>query len=91
MYGKGEDIREWLYVSDCAEAIFKILKKGIPSGIYNVGSGYEKPNIEIAKMIFSLLEKSEDLIEFVEDRPGHDFRYLLDFSKIKNILDGKLK
>lgn len=86
VYGKGENIREWLYVSDCAEAIFKILEKGIPGEIYNVGSGYEKPNIEIVKTILSLLGKSEDLIEFVEDRPGHDFRYSLDFSKIKETL-----
>ncbi len=84
VYGKGENIREWLYVSDCAEAIFKIINKGIAGEIYNVGSGQEKKNIEVVKKILDLLEKDYSLIEFVKDRPGHDFRYSLNSSKIRN-------
>lgn len=84
VYGDGKNIREWLYVSDCVDAIFSIIEKGKIGEIYNVGSGEEKENIEVVKTILHILNKPEDLITFVEDRPGHDYRYALDTSKIKN-------
>jgi len=83
VYGKGLNVREWLYVEDCAEAIFALIEKGKEGEIYNVASGEERRNIEVVKAILDLLGKSYDLIEFVKDRPGHDYRYSMDFSKVK--------
>ncbi len=91
VYGKGENVREWLYVSDCAEAIFKIINKGNTGEIYNVGSGQEKKNIEVVKKILDLLGKDYGLIEFVKDRPGHDFRYSLNSNKIRNKIGWETK
>jgi len=82
VYGKGENVREWLYVDDCAEGICDILEKGRDSEVYNLGSGQEKQNIEIAKMILKLMKKDDDMVEFVKDRPGHDLRYRLNSGKI---------
>ncbi|NWF75707.1 MAG: dTDP-glucose 4,6-dehydratase [Nitrospirae bacterium] len=82
VYGKGLNIREWLFVTDCAEAVFKIVKKGRTGEIYNIGSGIEKRNIEVVRTVLKLLGKSDELIEFVKDRPGHDFRYSLNSNKI---------
>lgn len=84
LYAKGENIREWLYVEDCAAGVYAVLEKGRIGEIYNLGSGQESRNIDVAKKILSILGKSEDLIEFVRDRPGHDFRYSLNSDKIKN-------
>src|SRR3972149_5177316 len=89
VYGKGENIREWLFVSDCVEAVFLMLEKGIAGEVYNIGSGEEKVNIEVVKSILRILGKSEDLIEFVKYRPGHDLRYSLNSDKIKNSLGWK--
>ncbi len=85
VYAKGLNRREWLYVSDCAEGVLRVLEKGKIGEIYNIGSGIEKKNIEVVKKILKLLSKPEGLISFVKDRPGHDFRYSLDFLKIKKI------
>jgi dTDP-glucose 4,6-dehydratase len=82
VYGTGQNIREWLFVSDCADAVFKIMEKGKIGEIYNAGSGEEKRNIEVVKAILKLLKKSEDLIEFTKDRLGHDFRYSLNSDRI---------
>ncbi len=79
VYGRGENIREWLNVSDCARAIFLVMDKGIIGEAYNIGSGRELPNIEVVKKILRLLGKPQNLITFVQDRPGHDFRYSLNF------------
>jgi len=89
IYGKGENVREWLYVEDCARAVLTILDKGKPGDIYNVGSGEEKKNLEVVSTILDILDKPHDLIEFVKDRPGHDFRYSMDFEKIKTKLNWK--
>ena len=86
VYARGENVREWLFVSDCADAVFQIMEKGEAGEIYNVGSGEEKKNIEVVKTVLALLEKPEDLIEFTKDRPGHDFRYSLNSDKIKGQL-----
>jgi dTDP-glucose 4,6-dehydratase len=89
VYGKGMNIREWLYVSDCADAILKITEGGKIGEIYNLGSGNERQNIEIVKTILRILNKPLDLVSYVKDRPGHDFRYSLDFSKLKKELGWK--
>ena len=91
VYAKGANVREWLYVADCVEAVFEVLEKGNAGDIYNIGSGEEKRNIEVVKAILAILGKSEDLIEFVKDRPGHDFRYSLNASKISNELGWEAK
>ena len=86
VYGTGNNIRDWLYVEDHLEAIDLVFHKGLKGEKYNIGGHSEKKNIDIVKLILKRLEKSEDLIEFVEDRKGHDYRYAIDFSKIKNEL-----
>ncbi len=82
VYGQGANIREWLYVEDCASAVIEVLKKAQPGSVYNIGSNNERRNIDTVKTILTILGKSHDLIEFVQDRPGHDFRYSLNFDKI---------
>ncbi|WP_029522926.1 dTDP-glucose 4,6-dehydratase [Persephonella sp. KM09-Lau-8] len=91
IYGTGENVREWLFVSDCAEAVFEIIDKGEVGEVYNVGSGEERKNIDVVKSILNILGKSEDLIEFVKDRPGHDFRYSLNTEKIEKEIGWKAK
>ncbi|MEW6622405.1 MAG: dTDP-glucose 4,6-dehydratase [Bacillota bacterium] len=81
LYGDGQAIRTWIYVVDFCRAILLALDKGIPGEIYNIGSQNEVANLELVKKIFTLLGKNENLIEFVADRPGHDQRYALDFTK----------
>ena len=82
VYGKGHQIREWLHVADCANGVFQILEKGKVGEIYNIGSCFERCNIDTVKTILKLLGKSVDLIQFVPDRPGHDFRYSVDCEKL---------
>jgi dTDP-glucose 4,6-dehydratase len=83
VYATGQNVREWLYVSDCSAAVFCVLRKGRPGEAYNVGSAQERRNIETVKKLLDLCGKPHSLIEYVRDRPGHDFRYALNFSKIK--------
>ncbi len=85
VYARGLNCREWLYVTDCVAAVALIFEKGKIGEIYNVGSGFERQNIEVAKRILSILNKPEDFIDFVSDRPGHDFRYALDSSKFRRL------
>ena len=82
VYGTGKNVRDWIHVSDHCRAVEFLLKKGIPGEIYNIGGGNEKTNIEITEKILTLLKKDTSWIEFVTDRPGHDFRYSLDCSKL---------
>jgi len=91
VYGKGQNIREWLHVSDCARAILLVMEKGSLGEAYNIGSSEEKRNIEVVKQIIKNLGKSEKLIEYVKDRPGHDWRYSLDVKKIKTELGWRPK
>lgn len=86
VYGNGKNIRDWLYVEDHCIAIDTVLHKGVKGEIYNVGGNNEKTNIEIVKTILATLGKSEDLITYVEDRKGHDYRYAINSSKIKREL-----
>lgn len=82
VYAKGENVREWLYVEDCASAIFEIMKKAKPGDTFNLGSDFEKQNITVVKTILNLLDKPGSQIEFVKDRPGHDLRYKLNSRKL---------
>ena len=91
VYGKGDNIREWLYVEDCADAVMTILEKGRIGEAYNVGSSFEMKNIDVVKSILKIMDRHESLIEFVKDRPGHDFRYSLNTDKINNELGWKAK
>ncbi len=89
VYGDGLNVRDWIYVIDHNNAIDLVLEKGEPGNVYNVGASNEMPNIEIVKLILRYLKKPESLIHYVKDRPGHDRRYAIDSSKIKNELGWK--
>ncbi len=95
VYGKGENVRDWLYVKDHCDAIYTVLVKGKPGQTYNIGGNNEIQNIEIVKLICQKMneyipmsqgDKYEDLITYVTDRPGHDFRYAIDTTKISDEL-----
>jgi dTDP-glucose 4,6-dehydratase len=85
LYGDGSNVREWLFVEDNCRAIDRVLREGDVGEIYNVGSGEERTNLEVARAIVDEVGASEDLITFVEDRAGHDQRYALDTSKIRSL------
>ncbi len=89
LYGDGLNVRDWLFVEDHCRALETVLRAGTPGSIYNIGGNQEFSNIEIAKTIIQLVEASEDLIEFVKDRPGHDRRYALGIEKISRELGWK--
>ncbi len=82
VYGDGMQIRDWLHVLDHCEAIDTVLHKGKDGEVYNIGGNNEKANIEIVKLIINALGKTEGLIKYVKDRPGHDRRYAIDNTKI---------
>jgi len=86
IYGTGLNIRDWLYVKDNCDAIFKVLAEGKIGERYNIGGNVDHTNLQVARTILMMLDKPQDLIEFVEDRKGHDFRYAIDSSHIKNTL-----
>ena len=91
IYGSGTNIRDWIYVDDHCDAVLLALLKGKTGESYNISANNEIDNITIVKQILEMMNKSEDLIEFVEDRPGHDFRYSMDSTKISNELGWKTK
>ncbi|PTV98267.1 dTDP-glucose 4,6-dehydratase [Halanaerobium saccharolyticum] len=91
LYGDGSNIRDWIYVKDHCRAIDLVMRRGDSGEIYNIGANNEKSNLEITQKILSLLSKSELLIKHVEDRKGHDYRYAVDTSKIKNVLGWKVE
>ncbi|MCL2089602.1 MAG: dTDP-glucose 4,6-dehydratase, partial [Oscillospiraceae bacterium] len=82
VYGKGENVRDWLYVEDHCRAIDMIIRNGIAGEVYNIGGHNERANIDVVKTILRELGKPESLISFVTDRPGHDRRYAIDPAKI---------
>ncbi len=94
IYGKGDNIRDWLYVEDHAKALWLIQQKGIPGETYNIGGHNERTNLEVVRTICRILDELrpkksgsyEDQIDFVQDRPGHDLRYAIDPSKLRNTL-----
>jgi len=85
IYGTGKNVRDWIHVRDHCRAVEFILSRGITGEIYNIGGGNEKTNIEITKKILTILKKDDAMIEYVTDRPGHDFRYSLDCSKLSKM------
>jgi dTDP-glucose 4,6-dehydratase len=95
IYGAGNQVRDWLYVDDHAEALFKVVLEGVIGETYNIGGHNEKKNIDVVKAICIILEELipleegsyKDLITFVVDRPGHDLRYAIDASKIARDLN----
>jgi len=86
VYGKGDNVRDWLHVKDHCSAIDLVVHKGKPGEVYNIGGHNERKNIEIVELILEKLGKSKDLIQFVKDRLGHDKRYAIDPNKIMNEL-----
>jgi|TARA_Y100001949_G_scaffold54177_1_gene45585 dTDP-glucose 4,6-dehydratase len=91
IYGKGMNVRDWIYVDDHCDAVLLALLNGKTGESYNISANNEIDNITIVKKILKIMNKPEDLIEFVEDRPGHDLRYSLDSSKISEKLEWKVK
>lgn len=89
VYGDGMNVRDWLHVADHCSAIDAVLQRGRVGEVYNIGGSNEKTNIELIKLLLTLLKKPESLISFVKDRPGHDKRYAIDSSKIQKELDWK--
>ncbi len=91
IYGSGKNIRDWIFVSDHCDAIMDVMLKGKVGETYNISAGNEIDNISIIKKILTIMNKPLENIEFVEDRPGHDFRYSMDSTKIRNELDWSQK
>jgi len=98
VYGKGNQVRDWLYVEDNVRALHKVISEGSIGETYNIGGHNEKPNIKVVRTICDILEtlapqkppgmsRYEELITHVKDRPGHDMRYAIDLSKIRRELD----
>ena len=86
MYGDGLNVRDWLHVADHCEALLLILEKGSSGEIYNIGGNNERSNLELTQQILRVLGHGEEMIERVEDRPGHDRRYAIDASKLRDEL-----
>ena len=87
VYGDGQNIRDWIYVEDHNRGILEVFQKGKPGEVYNLGGNSEVKNLDLVKLILDQLEKPHDLIEFVTDRPGHDFRYAMNYSKAQKELE----
>ena len=91
IYGNGKNLRDWIFVNEHCDAVYEILMKGKSGQTYNISANNEISNMKIVNDILEIMGKSNDLIEFVEDRPGHDQRYSLDSSKINNELGWSTK
>ncbi|MFH1597624.1 MAG: dTDP-glucose 4,6-dehydratase [Patescibacteria group bacterium] len=85
VYGKGLNSREWIYTEDYCQALDLIMNKGKIGEVYNIGTGWEKTNMEITRLILRLLGKDKSMIKYVKDRPGHDWRYAIDNRKLKRL------
>lgn len=85
VYGDGLNVRDWIHVRDHAKALLLMLQKGEPGRVYNVGANNERNNLEITRMLLKIMGKSENMIEYVTDRPGHDRRYAIDASLIRGL------
>lgn len=85
VYGTGKNVRDWIYVEDHCKAVDFVLHKGNPGEIYNIGGGAEKTNLEITEKILAMLGKDDSMVEYVKDRLGHDLRYSLDCTKLRNL------
>ncbi|WP_338835694.1 dTDP-glucose 4,6-dehydratase [Neomoorella thermoacetica] len=86
VYGDGQNVRDWIHVEDHCRALDLVLEKGRPGEVYNIGAGNEKNNVTLVRAILQLIGNDESLITFVKDRPGHDYRYAIDASKIQHEL-----
>jgi len=91
IYGNGKNIRDWIYVDDHCDAVLSALHHGKSGESYNISANNEIDNLAIVRKILEIMNKPETLIEFVEDRPGHDLRYSLDSTKISDQLGWKIK
>ena len=91
IYGKGNNIRDWIFVDDHCDGVEEVLFNGKSGESYNISANNEIDNITIVKKILEIMDKPNNLIEFVEDRPGHDFRYSMDSKKISDELEWKIK
>jgi dTDP-glucose 4,6-dehydratase len=89
IYGDGLYVRDWIHVADHCSALDRVLHHGEPGEVYNIGARQEMPNLEIARLILKSLDKIEDLLTYVKDRPGHDRRYAIDPAKMENDLGWK--
>lgn len=89
IYGDGLNVREWIHVRDCVSGIIKVMDEGKIGHIYNISSGEFRTNLQVAWSILSYFGQDSNMIKYVEDRPGHDFRYALDCNKIENELGWK--
>ena len=85
VYGTGKNVRDWIHVGDHCRAIDFLLNRGNSGEIYNIGGENEKTNLEITEKVLTLLEKDDSMIEYVQDRPGHDFRYSLNCTKLRRL------
>ena len=86
VYGRGENVRDWIHVSDHCKGLLAAVEEGKSGRIYNFGGASEEANINVVRTILSMMERSESLIRFVDDRPGHDLRYAMDFSRAEDEL-----
>ncbi len=83
VYGDGMQVRDWIHAEDHCEGIWTALERGAAGEVYNVGGGYEAPNLEITRRILALTGRDESLVRHVADRPGHDRRYALDTTRLR--------
>ena len=86
IFGDGSNIRDWIHVTDHCRGLLRVLQQGTNGSIYNIGANNERSNLEIVTQILDILEKPTELISFVSDRLGHDWRYAIDSSRIQNEL-----
>ena len=91
VYAKGLNVREWLFMADCARGVLDVAEQGRTGEAYNISSGIHRRNIDVVKAILKMLGRPESLIQFVEDRPGHDFRYSISCAKAKRELGYKVQ
>jgi len=86
VYGDGRNVRDWIYVLDHCKALARIFFEGVEGEVYNIGGDGERANLQVVEKILDYLDKPRSLLTFVKDRPGHDFRYAMDFSKLRDSL-----
>ncbi|MDY6796580.1 MAG: dTDP-glucose 4,6-dehydratase [Actinomycetota bacterium] len=85
LYGEGKNVRDWLFVEDNCRAIELVLRSGVPGEAYNVGAGQERTNLELTRAILNIMGMGEESIRYVADRPGHDLRYSVDSSRLREL------
>ncbi len=86
VYGRGSNVRDWIYVTDHCAALDAVMRQGAVGEVYNIGGEAERANIDVVKTILRILEKPDSLITFVDDRPGHDARYAMDIRKVRGAI-----